>query len=297
MEFGHLRRQPEPSLTGGRMPRTLQSATISFGLVTIPIRLYTAARSESLSYHLLHQKCGSRIKQQTLCPTCHVVVPREELVRGYEASKDRFVQLTAAELEALEQEATSTVDIVEFVPLTNVDPVYFEKTYYIGPGKGGEKPYRLLAEAMAKTDRVALAKFVMRGKENLVLIRPAQGGLMLHVMYYADEVRNFGEVEVGTAEVRTGELDLAVRLIEGLATDKFAPEKYRDEYRMRALELIQQKSEGTELTTSPRPQAGVVVDLMDALRASLAKTGTKAKAEPRPRRREPATRKAQSVRR
>jgi DNA end-binding protein Ku len=278
------------------MPRTLQSATISFGLVTIPVRLYTAASSESLSYHLLHQKCGSRIKQQTFCPTCQMVVAREELVRGYEVSKDRYVQLTDAELESLEQEASSSVDITEFVPLSKVDPVYFEKTYYLGPGKGGEKPYRLLAEAMAKTDKVAVAKFVMRGKENLVLIRPSRGGLMLHLMYYADEVRNFGEVDQGTAEIRPGEMDLAVRLIEGLASTDFRPEQYRDEYRARALELIQQKSEGKQVTASPRPQPGVVVDLMQALKASLANTSTRSKTDPRTRRSEPAPRKHASRR-
>jgi DNA end-binding protein Ku len=280
------------------MPRTLQSATISFGLVTIPIRLYTAASSESLSYHLIHEKCGSRIKQQTLCPACNVVVNRDELVRGYEVTKDRYVQLTEAELESLEQEASQAVEITEFVPLPKVDPVYFEKTYYIGPGKGGEKPYRLLAEAMAKTEKVALAKFVMRGKENLVLIRPAQGGLMLHVMYYADEVRNFGEIEVGPAEVRTGELDLAVRLVEGLASEEFHPEQYRDEYRERALDLIQQKSEGKEITVSPRQEPGIVVDLMDALKASLAKAAVKPKPAPtRSRRSEPTPRKANASRR
>jgi DNA end-binding protein Ku len=226
-----------------------------------------------------------------------MVVSRDELVRGYELSKDRYVNLTESELESLEQESSQAVEITEFVPLAQVDPVYFEKTYYVGPGKGGEKPYRLLAEAMAKTDRVALAQFVMRGKENLVLIRPSRGGLMLHLMYYADEVRNFEELETGNAEVKPGELDLAVRLIEGLSAEEFRPEQYRDQYRERAMQLIQQKAEGKEITVSPRPEPAVVVDLMDALKASLSKAVPKAKSAARSRRAEPAPRKATAGRR
>ena len=284
--------------SGTIMPRVLQSATISFGLVTIPVRLYTAASSESLSYNLIHEKCGSRIRQQQICPTCNVVVSRDELVRGYELSKDRYVHLTEAELESLEQESSQAVEITEFVPLEKVDPLYFEKTYYLGPGKGGEKPYRLLADAMAKSDRVALAQFVMRGKENLVLIRPAQNGLMLHLMYYADEVRQFDEIEQGHADIKPGELDLAVRLIEGLSTDEFHPEQYHDEYRRRAMELIQRKAEGKELTVSPRAEPAVVVDLMEALKASLSKAVPKSKpAAARARRPEAAPRKSNASRR
>jgi DNA end-binding protein Ku len=280
------------------MPRVLQSATVSFGLVTIPVRLYTAASSESLSYNLIHEKCGSRIRQQQVCPTCNIVVTRDELVKGYELSRDRYVHLRDAELESLEHESSQAVEITEFVPLDKVDPVFFEKTYYVGPGKGGEKPYRLLAEAMAKTNRVAVAQFVMRGKENLVLIRPSRGGLTLHVMYYADEVRNFEEIEKGNAEVKAGELDLAVRLIEGLSTEEFRPEQYRDEYRERALQYIHQKAEGKEITVSPRPEPAVVVDLMEALKASLSKTVPRAKpAAARARRPESASRKAHASRR
>jgi DNA end-binding protein Ku len=279
-------------------PRVLQSATISFGLVTIPIKLYTAASSESLSFNLIHAKCGSRIRQQQICPTCNVVLTRSDLVRGYELTKDRYVHLTDDELDALEQEASQLIEIVEFVPLQEVDPVYFEKTYYIGPGKGGEKPYRLLTEAMASTNRVALAKFVMRGKENLVLIRPSQGRLMLHGMYFADEVRSFNEIEVGNAEIRPGELDLAVRLIEGLSSEEFRPEQYHDEYRERVLNLIQQKAEGKEIAVTPHAEPAVVVDLMEALKASLAKAATKPKpAAAKVRRTEPAERKANASRR
>ena len=172
-------------------PHSLGSGTISFGLVSIPVRLYTAASSANVSFNLLHAKCGSRIKQQTFCPTCNEVVDRASLVRGYEFAKDQYVRVTDDELKALEGEASKVIDIAEFVPLQSVDPIFFEKTYYLGPDKGGDKAYRLLADAMEKGKRVALATFVMRGKESLVLIRPARGGLMLHTMYFADEVRDF----------------------------------------------------------------------------------------------------------
>src|SRR5881409_4244554 len=155
-------------------PHSIGSGTISFGLVSIPIRMYSAAASGGVAFNQLHQKCGGRIRQQQICPTCNEVVERSALVKGYEFAKDQYVQFTEEELKTLEGETSRMIDIAEFVPLAQVDPIYFEKTYYLGPDKGGEKAYRLLAEAMSKTDRVAIAKFVMRGKESLVLIRPAQ---------------------------------------------------------------------------------------------------------------------------
>jgi DNA end-binding protein Ku len=256
-------------------PHSLGSGTISFGLVSIPIRMYTAASSAGVSFHMLHAKCGSRIKMQQFCPVCNEVVDRSALVRGYEFAKDQYVRFTDEELKTLEGEASKVIDISEFVPLPMVDPIYFEKTYYLGPDKGGEKAYRLLADAMAKTDRVALAKFVMRGKESLVLIRPAQNGLMLHTMYFADEVRDFGEVDKGqSAKIREGELELALRLIDELSHDEFKPERYEDEYRQRVLEVVNQKVEGKEVTAAaPEVQRAQVIDLMDALKQSLAKRG------------------------
>jgi DNA end-binding protein Ku len=256
-------------------PHSLGSGTISFGLVSIPVRLYTAAGSANVSFNQLHGVCGSRIRQQTFCPTCNRTVERAELVRGYEFAKDQYVQVKDEELKALEGEASKIIDIAEFVPLADVDPIYFEKTYYLGPDKGGEKPYRLLADAMEKAGQVALAKYVMRGKESLVLIRPAQGGLMLHTMYFADEVRNFDEIDKGqSAKIREGELDLALQLINGLASETFSPDRYTDEYRHRVLGMINQKVEGQEITISeaPAPRAQVI-DLMEALKESLAKRG------------------------
>jgi DNA end-binding protein Ku len=251
---------------------SIGSATISFGLVSIPIKLYTATSSAGVSFNLLHAKCGSRIRQQTYCPVDHEVVERSGLVKGYAFAKDQYVHVTEEELKALEGEASKVIDIAEFVPLPRFDPIYFEKTYYLGPDKGGEKAYRLLAEAMATTDRIALATFVMRGKESLVLLRPAQHGLMLHTMYFADEVRDFGEIDQGeTATIREGELELAVRLIGELSHEEFTPAQYQDDYRLRVLDLVNLKVEGKEVTAvGPEVQRTQVIDLMDALTQSLA---------------------------
>jgi len=254
-------------------PHSIGSGMISFGLVSIPIKLYTAAASGGVSFNLLHAKCGNRIKQQTFCPVCNEVVDRTGLVKGYEFSKEQYVRFADEELKSLEGEASKIIDIAEFVPLPRVDPIYFEKTYYLGPDKGGEKAYRLLADAMAKTERVALAKFVMRGKESLVLIRPAQNGLMLHTMYFADEVRDFGEVDKGqSAKIKEGELELALRLINELSNEEFSPEQYQDEYRLRILDMVNLKVEGKEVTAvGPQVQRAQVIALMEALKESLAK--------------------------
>ncbi|MBI1845592.1 MAG: Ku protein [Candidatus Rokubacteria bacterium] len=279
-------------------PHSLGAGAISFGLVSIPVRLYSAAGSASISFNLLHAKCGSRIKQQTFCPTCNETIERSALVRGYEFAKDQYVRVTDDELKALEGEASKVIDIAEFVPLATVDPIYFEKTYYLGPDKGGEKPYRLLAEAMAGAGQVALAKFVMRGKESLVLIRAAQGGLMLHTMYFADEVRSFAEIEKGAgAAIQPRELELARQLLDGLAGEAFDPARYKDEYRERVTALLDDKAGGRQVTAAgPKAARPQVVDLMEALRASLAKRPekkplTKAK---RPAAEAPAPRRAQA---
>jgi DNA end-binding protein Ku len=263
-------------------PHSMGSGTISFGLVSIPVRMYAAAVSASVSFHLLHARCGSRIRQQQVCPVCNVVVERGDLVRGYEFAKDQYVRFSDEELKALESETSKAIDISEFVPLATVDPIYFEKTYYLGPDKGGEKPYRLLADAMTAAARVGVAKLVMRGKESLVLIRPAQGGLMLHTMYYADEVRDFGEIDRGeSAKIQGREAELARRLIDELSNEEFRPEQYTDEYRNRVLEVVNQKVEGKEITAAPpQEERTKVIDLMEALRASLEKRKTAPESEP-----------------
>jgi len=252
-------------------PHSIGSGTLSFGLVSIPVKMFTAASSANVSFNLLHEKCGGRIKQQMVCPTCNVTVERSSLVRGYEFSKDQYVQFTDEELKSVEGEASEIIDIAEFVPLEQVDPIYFEKSYYLGPDKGGAKAYRLLCDAMEKAQKVALAKFVMRGKESIVLIRPSQDGLMLHTMYFADEVRDFNEIDKGSdASIRAGELDLAIKLIGELSADSFKPEQYADEYRGRVLAVAQEKIEGKEITaTGPKVERTQVIDLMDALKQSL----------------------------
>ena len=257
-------------------PHSTGSANISFGLVSIPIRMYTAASAGGVSFNQLHPKCGGRVKQQLICPTCNEVVERSTLTKGYEFAKDQYVQFTDDELKALEGEASRMIDIAEFVPLVQVDPIYFEKTYYLGPDKGGEKAYRLLSDAMKESGRVALAKYVMRGKENLVLIRASQDGLMLHTMYFADEIRDFGEVDKGEdAKLKPGEMELAKRLVNELASDKFKPEQYADEYRGRVLTAVEEKVEGKEVTSlAPQAQRAQVIDLMDALKQSLGKKGS-----------------------
>jgi len=212
--------------------RAIGSATVSFGLVSIPVRLYVATHSEQPSFNLIHAVCKSRIRQQTWCPRCERVVERSELVKGREVAKDQFVLFTDEELKALEAAASQAIDIQEFVPLADVDPVYFQDTHYLGPDKGGDKAYQLLAEAMRDTGMVALAQHVSRGKERLVLIRPFEDGLALHTLYYADEVRAFDEIERGPkATVKPAETNLARKLIEQLAADGFAPQQYHDHWR------------------------------------------------------------------
>src|SRR6266516_1588206 len=207
--------------------------TISFGLVAIPVRLYTAAVSAGVAFHLLHATCGHRIRQQMYCPVDHEVVKRGALVKGYEVAKDHYVPVTEEELQALAGAASTVIAITEFVPLPRVDPIYFERTYYLGPAKGGAKAYRLLAQAM----------------ERLVLIRPAPHGLLLHTMYFADEVRDVGEIDTGeTAPITAGELELAVRLIDELSHAEFTPGQYRDDYRRRVLDLVTLKGEGKAVT-------------------------------------------------
>jgi len=250
--------------------RAISSATISFGLVSIPVKLYTTTESSGqISFNMLHQ-CGSRVKQQYWCPTDEKVVPRDEMVKGYEFAKGKYVTFTNEEIKALEAEATQMIEIREFLPLAQVDPLHFERAYYLGPDKGGDKPYTLLSKAMEKTGRCAIASWAARGKQYLVLLRPFQGGLILEQLHYADELRSFDEVERSDAKVSDAELSLAERLIEQIAVEKFEPAKYEDAVKKRMEEVIAQKVEGQEVTfvEAPEPQ-GKIIDLMDALRASL----------------------------
>lgn len=250
----------------------IASGTISFGLVAVPVKLYAATKSKSVSFNLLHAKDKSRLRQQYTCSTCGEVVERTAMVKGYEYAKDQYVVLTDDELRALEQKTEQSIEIEEFVPISTVDPIYFERAYLLGPDKGGQKAYRLLSEAMAKAGKGAVAKFSTRGKQQLVLLRQAQGGLMMHALNYADEVRGFEEIDRGEAlALKPGELDLAVQLIEQLASPAFEPAKYEDDYRKKVLDIIDQKVAGQEVVAAPaQPARAQIIDLMEALKASLA---------------------------
>ncbi len=258
----------------GIMPpaRAISSGTISFGLVSVPVKLYSATQSKNVSMNLLHEKDKSRLRQQYICSTCGEVVDRSAMVKGYEYAKDQYAVLTEEDLRALEQKSEQSIEIEEFVPLAQVDPVYFEKSYLLGPDKGGHKPYRLLCEAMQRAGKAALAKFSTRGRKQLVLVRQSQKGLMLHGLFYADEVRSFDDIDLGEGTtLKPGEIDLAVQLIEQLASPSFEPGKYEDEYRKSMLELIDRKIAGQEVAVAPaQPRREQIIDLVEALKASLA---------------------------
>jgi len=280
--------------------RSIATATISFGLVTVPIRIYPAVRqSAGLSFHLLHAKDKVRLKQQYVNPDDGEVVPRSEMVKGFEYKKGRYVVFEDAELKALDEKATHGVEIAEFVPKDAVDPVYFEKTYYLGPDKGGEKGYALLAQAMATVDEVALAKYAARGKSYLVLIRSTGDRLFMQQLYHSDEVRDIEEVPVGARRNTDAEVKLARQLIEQITSDGFRPEKYEDEVRKRIEKLIAQKLKGKDITaaTPDEKPPAQVIDLMEALKASLARKGPGAgRAAARTQARTPARARAASSR-
>jgi DNA end-binding protein Ku len=260
------------------MARPIAGATISFGLVSIPVRLYPATQSKAgVSFNLLHGKCGSRLKQQYVCPRDGEQVSRDDMVKGYEFSKDQYVTFTPEELKALEEKATQSIDIDAFVPLSAIDPIYFERPYYLGPEKGGDKAYRLLTEAMQETGRAALARYAARGKQYLVMLRPSPDGraLILQELLYADEVRPMAEVPLPDGEAREAELKLAKQLIDQIASETFEPSKYHDEVRERIQADIERKVQGHDISESaPAPEPARIIDLMAALKASLGKGST-----------------------
>ena len=261
--------------------RPVGTGNISFGLVSIPVKLFTATRSKSVSFNLLHGKDLSRIQQKIYCPVDDALIDRSELVRGYEIEKGRYVTFTDEELKSMEARNDHAIEITEFLPLEEVDPVYFEESFYLGSESNAAKAYRLLTDAMAQSKRIALGRYTMRGKEHLVLIRPYEKGLMLHTIYYADEVRPAEDVDQATNEpAKEAELKLAKRLIEELTGKKFDPTKYHDTYREKVVEVAQQKADGQEITEAPaEPRRGQVIDLMAALKASLEKRGASTEVE------------------
>lgn len=253
--------------------RPIASGTISFGLVSIPIKLYAAAdASAGVSFNMLHAKDSARLKQQYICTKDGEIVPRDQMVKGYEFSKDRYVTFTPEELKALEEQSTQSIEVVEFVPISKVDPVYFDRSYYVGPDKGGAKAYALLSEVMKDTKRVALARYAARGKMYLVMLRPFENGIVMQQLMYADEVRSFTEVPLEPADVSPKELDLARLLVEQRAAETFKPETYEDDVKKRILGLIQKKVDGQDISIAPTEAGGgQIIDLMEALKASLAK--------------------------
>jgi DNA end-binding protein Ku len=257
--------------------RSIASLTVSFGLVSIPVKLFSATEaSRAISFNLLHKACGSRLKQQYFCVKEEVPVSREDMVKGYEFAKDQYVMFTPEELKALEEAGTQTAEILEFVPIDSVDPVYYDKAYYLAPDKGGAKPYALLARALRDTKRCALGRWAARGKQYIVMIRAVDEGLVMQQLLYAGEVRSIKDIEIPKTEVRDAELRLAQQLIEQQASDKFDPKAYTDEVRGRIEAAIQKKVEGQEITLAETPApTGQVIDLMEALRASLEKKPAK----------------------
>jgi len=247
--------------------------TVSFGLVSIPVKLFSATEaSRAISFNLLHKACGSRLKQQYICIKEEVPVAREDMVKGYEFAKDQYVIFSPEELKALEEAGTHMAEITEFVPIDAVDPVYFDKAYYLGPDKGGAKPFALLASALRESKRCALGRWAARGKQYIVMIRPVEDGLVMQQLLYAGEVRSIKDLEIPKTEVKDAELKLAKQLIEQQASDTFDPTAYTNEVAARIEAAVQKKVEGEEITLAEAPEGGAqVIDLMEALRASLEK--------------------------
>jgi DNA end-binding protein Ku len=254
--------------------RAISSGTISFGLVSIPVKVYTATSSRTLRFHMLDPQHRQRLKQQYVSRTGEVV-ERSQTVRGYEYARDQYVVLSDEELKALEKRSDGTIAISEFVPIEKVDPIYFERTSFLGPDKGGQKAYRLLQQALKEQRRVAIGRWSTRGRQELVLLRPYGIGLALHALYYADEVRSIEDVEIDlTIELSDTELQLARQLIDQLSVEAFDPRKYEDEYRKQVQAAIERKVAGEEIVVAePAQEREQIIDLVAALKKSLAERG------------------------
>jgi DNA end-binding protein Ku len=255
--------------------RSIGSLTISFGLVAIPVKLFSATQSgSSISFNLLHKTCGSRLKQQYICAKEGVLVERDDMVKGYEFAKDQYVQFKPEEIKALEEVGTHSIEISEFVPIEAIDPVYFDKTYYLSPDKGGNKPYALLNEAMKEAKLVAVGRWASRGKAYIVALRPVGEVLTMQQLHFATDVRPSSEVDIPKTDVKPAEMKLARQLIDSQTSATFDPAAYKDEVRERIQTEIDKKVQGQEISVSEvQPETGgKVIDLMEALRASLEKT-------------------------
>jgi DNA end-binding protein Ku len=261
--------------------RSIASLSLGFGLVSIPVKLYSATESSGgVSFNMLH-KCGSRVRQQYVCIKENIPVERADMVKGYEFEKDRYVMFEPAELKALEETARHTIDILSFIPLSAVDPIYYDKAYYLAPDKRGAKPYHLLMEAMRESGRCALAKWAWKGKQYVVQVRPGDDGLILQQLLYAAEVRSMKEIDIEKADVSKPELQLALQLIDQISAESYDPAAFKDDEKERILAAIDEKIAGKQIVTSEAPEpaaGGQIIDLVDALRASLAGKKPAAKA-------------------
>ena len=251
------------------MASTVWKGHLTFGLVSFPIRLYSAARSESISFNQLHKADGSRIKQVLFCQSEDKQIPRSEIVKGYEYEKDRYVVIEDEEIKKVAPQTAKIMEILEFVPNDQVDPIYLETSYYMAPDEAGEKPYALLFDALKRSGRVGVAKVAMHNREHIVILRPGKNGVLMHTMFYNHEIRKVDEFRTDLSLVKDKEMALVSSLIEALAGD-FEPEKYKDNYRENLLQMIEAKKQGAEVVATPEPQQAKVVDIMEALKASLA---------------------------
>ena len=252
------------------MATSVWKGHLTFGLVSIPIRLFAAARTERISLNQLHTVCHSRVRQPQFCPTCNRQIERSEIIKGFEYEKDQYVLFSEEELDKLDPPSARTMEILEFVKADEVDPLYFDASYYATPEDAGKRAYELLLDAMEESGHVAIAKLYMHQREYIVVIRPRAHGLTLHTMFYADEIRNVAEYgHKDSAEPKEQEKKLALQLIESLST-RFEPKKYHDEYRQSLRTMIEAKLKGQEIAVAPHPQLAPVVDLMEALKKSLA---------------------------
>ncbi|HZP26278.1 MAG TPA: Ku protein [Dehalococcoidia bacterium] len=250
------------------MPRSIWNGVISFGMVSIPVRLFTATEGKDISFNLLHEVCGTRIKQQRWCPTCEREVPWEETARGYEYAKGQYVKLEDEDFEKLPIASKHTIELSSFVKAEDIDPIYYEKTYYLEPDDTGRKPFALLMRALTEKKLTAVAKIAIRNKERLCSLRPYQGVLALETMLYPDEIRKPETEGLDDIEVNERELQMAMSLIELLTEEEFDPSRYQDEYRQKLIELIEAKLEGVEMPEEA-PAPARITDLMAALRASV----------------------------
>lgn len=258
--------------------RALASVTVTFGMVSIPVKLYAATQAQGgVTFNLLHATCGSRLKQQYVCAREGVVVERTDMVKGYEFAKDQYVKFTPEELKEMEEKGTQMIEISEFVPADSIDPIYYDKAYFLGPDKGGAKPYALLAESMRQTHQTAVGRYAARGKQYIVQLRAIPGGIVMQQLLYKPEVRDISEVEMEDATVKDNELALAKQLIAQISSKTFDPTAYKDDVKERIEAAVERKVAGQEIAISPSEPASTaqVIDLMDALRASLEKTAGK----------------------